>query len=121
YENEGVSAHAAVSRALQSLRTLTALDGKLGTLLPMLEEASIHVREAARELEHYRESLDVDATRQQEVERRLAAIEELARKHRVPPAQLTARTAELGAELEALERADTDLAALRKDLGSALQ
>jgi DNA repair protein RecN (Recombination protein N) len=121
YENEAVSAHAGLSRALQALRALVALDGKLGGVLPMLEEASIQVREAARELEHYRESLEVDATRQQEVERRLAAIEELARKHRVPPAQLTARTAELGAELEALERADTDLAALRKELGSALQ
>ncbi len=121
YENEAVRAHAGVSRALQALRALVALDGKLAAVLPMLEEASIQVREAARELEHYRESLDVDATRQQEVERRLAAIEELARKHRVPPAQLTTRTAELGAELEALERADTDLAALRKDLGPALQ
>src|SRR5205807_269808 len=49
YENEGASAHAAVSRALQALRGLTALDGQLARLLPMLEEASIQVREAARE------------------------------------------------------------------------
>jgi DNA repair protein RecN (Recombination protein N) len=121
YENEGVSAHAAVSRALQSLRTLTALDAKLGALLPLLEEASIHVREAARELEHYRESLDVDAARQEEVERRLAAIEELSRKHRVDAAQLVGRATELRAELESLERADTDLAALRKELATALE
>jgi DNA repair protein RecN (Recombination protein N) len=121
YENEGVSAHATVSRALQSLRTLTALDGKLGTLLPLLEEASIHVREAARELEHYRESLDVDAARQEEVERRLAAIEELARKHRVAAAQLPAHAVQLHAELASLERADTDLAALRKELAAALE
>src|SRR5580658_1249448 len=53
YANEGVSAHAAVSRALGALRALAALDGKLAALLPMLEEASIQVREAARELEHY--------------------------------------------------------------------
>src|SRR5207248_743978 len=83
YENEGASAHAAVSRALQALRGLTALDGQLARLLPMLEEASIQVREAARELERYRETLDVDAARQEEVERRLAAVEELSRKHRV--------------------------------------
>src|SRR2546430_16570590 len=56
---------------------------KLAAVLPMLEEASIQVREAARELERYRETLDVDAARQDEVERRLAAIEELSRKHRV--------------------------------------
>src|SRR5580704_4583364 len=96
YENEGSSAHAGVSRALTQLRSLAALDPKLAGVVPMLEEAHIQVREAARELEHYRESLDIDAARQDEVERRLAAIEDLARKHRVPPAELSARAAQLG-------------------------
>jgi DNA repair protein RecN (Recombination protein N) len=121
YAHESSSAHATISRALQALRALAALDGKLGTLLPMLEEASIQVREAARELEHYGESLDVDANRHEEVERRLAAIEELARKHRVPAAQLPEHTAQLAAELESLERADTDLAQLRRELNAALE
>ena len=121
YENEGASAHAAVSRALQSLRALAALDVKLGSVLPLLEQASIHVREAARELERYGESLEVDATRQDQVERRLAAMEELARKHHVTAAQLPAHAGQLNVELEALERADSDLAALRKDLAAALQ
>jgi DNA repair protein RecN (Recombination protein N) len=120
YENEAGSAHAGVSRALSALRSLAALDPKLLAVLPMLEEASIQVREAARELEHYRESLDLDASRQEEVERRLAAIEELSRKHRVPPAQLPERTAQLDAELTALERADQDLSLLRKELAAAL-
>jgi DNA repair protein RecN (Recombination protein N) len=121
YENEGASAHAAASRALQALRGLTALDSQLAKLLPMLEEAAIQLREAARELERYRETLDVDAARQDEVERRLAAIEELSRKHRVAPAELAERARQLAVELEALERADLDLAALRKQLGEALQ
>ena len=120
YENDSGSAHAAVSRALQALRPLVTLDGQLGPVLPMLEEASIHVREAARELERYRETLDVDAARQEQVERRLAAIEELARKHRVAAADLPERGGQLGAELGALERAETDLALLRKELATAL-
>ena len=121
YENEGASAHAAVSRALQALRGLTALDGQLARLLPMLEEASIQVREAARELERYRETLDVDAARQEEVERRLAAIEELSRKHRVAAPELTERARQLALELATLERAEVDLAALRKQLAEALE
>jgi DNA repair protein RecN (Recombination protein N) len=121
YENEGASAHSGVSRALQSLKGLAALDSKLAPLLPLLEEATIHIREAARELERYGESLDIDAARQEEVERRLAAIEELARKHRVSAAELPARAQQLGAELEALERAEVDLAMLRKELAAALQ
>jgi len=121
YDSEHLSAHALISRALATLRPLGALDGKLGALLPMLEEASIQVREAARELEHYGQSLEVDAARQDEVERRLAAIEELARKHRVRPAELLALARQLASELAALERADTDLARLRKELAGALQ
>jgi DNA repair protein RecN (Recombination protein N) len=55
------------------------------------------------------------------VERRLAAIEELARKHRIQPTELTERSAQLLAELETVERAEMDLAVLRKDLGVALE
>ena len=121
YENEAASAHAGVSRALQALRGLAALDGKLAAVLPMLEEASIQVREAARELERYGETLDVDAARQDEVERRLAAIEELSRKHRVAPPELPERARQLGVELEGLERAELDLAVVRTELAAALQ
>src|SRR5882724_6650664 len=121
YENEAASAHAGVSRALPALRGLAALDGKLAVVLPLLEEASIQVREAARELERYGETLDVDAARQDEVERRLAAIEELSRKHRVAPPELPERARQLGVELEGLERAELDLALVRTELAAALQ
>jgi DNA repair protein RecN (Recombination protein N) len=121
YEAEDGSAHASVSRALQALRGLESVDPKLGAALPIVEEAAIQIREAARELSHYRDALDLDTARQDQVERRLAAIEELARKNRVAPQDLIARTGQLTAELEAIERADTDLAALRKDLAAALQ
>jgi DNA repair protein RecN (Recombination protein N) len=121
YENEASSAHAALSRALQALRSVASLDAKLAAALPLIEEAVIQVREAARELEHYGESLDVDAARQEQVERRLAAMEELARKHRVPPERLPEHAGTLQAELETLQRAHTDLAQLRKELAGALQ
>jgi DNA repair protein RecN (Recombination protein N) len=121
YDNDAASAHAGVARALTALRALVALDTKLGTVLPLLEEASVQIREAARELERYGETLDVDATRQDEVERRLAAVEELSRKQRVAPAQLPERTRQLRAELEELEHAEVDLAQLRKELATALE
>ena len=120
YESETGSAHAALSRALQSLRALAALDAKLAGVPPLLEEAAIQVREAARDLERYRDTLEIDAARQDEVERRLAAIEELARKHRVAAAELPERARQLGVELEQLERADLDLAELRRELTNAL-
>ncbi|HVH82820.1 MAG TPA: DNA repair protein RecN, partial [Steroidobacteraceae bacterium] len=121
YDNDAASAHAAVSRALAALRSLATLDTKLAQVLPLLEEGAVQIREAARELERYGDTLEVDATRQDEVERRLAAIEELSRKHRIAPAQLPERTTELRAEFEGLERAELDLAQLRKELGGALE
>jgi DNA repair protein RecN (Recombination protein N) len=121
YDNDSASAHAGVSRALTALRSLAGLDTKLGQVLPLLEEAVVQIREAARELERYGETLDVDAARQDEVERRLAAIEELSRKHRIAPAQLPERTGQLRAELGELERAELDLAQVRKELAGALE
>jgi DNA repair protein RecN (Recombination protein N) len=121
YANDQLSAHAMVSRALQSLRSLAALDVKLAAVLPLLEEAAVQVREAARELERYGESLEIDSARQEEVQRRLAAIEELARKHHLVPGELPQHAGRLAADLAALERADTDLADLRRELASALQ
>jgi DNA repair protein RecN (Recombination protein N) len=120
YQDEDSNAHASVSRALQSLRAGSAIDLKLAPVVALVEEAAVQVREAARELERYGESLDLDTQRQHEVERRLAAIEELARKNRVTPLELLPRAAQLAAELEGLERAEVDLAVLRKELATAL-
>ncbi len=121
YESEEGSAHAAVSRALQALRGLESVDPKLAAMVPFVEEAAIQIREAARELTHYRDGLELDTARQDQVERRLAAIEELARKNRVAPPDLVRRSTELATELESVERADMDLAVLRKDLAAALE
>jgi DNA repair protein RecN (Recombination protein N) len=121
YESEEGSAHAAVSRALQAIRSLVTIDPKLGTVLPLVDEAAIQIREAARQLQGYLESLDVDTARQDQVERRLAAIEELARKHRVTPEELPQRAGQLKEELSELERADSDLSQLRKEQVAALE
>ena len=121
YQSEDGNAHAAVSRGLQSLRAGSAIDPKLAPVVTLAEEAAVQIREAARELERYGESLEVDTQRQHDVERRLAAIEELARKNRVTPLELLPRAAQLATELEGLERAEVDLAVLRKELAAALE
>ena len=121
YESEEGSAHAAVSRALQALRSLAAVDAKLGAVLPMVDEAAIQIREAANQLRHYIDALDMDTARQDQVERRLAAIEDLARKHRIPPEELPQRLTQLKTELIEVERAESDLSQLRKEQAAALE
>jgi len=121
YEEDAGSAHAAVSRALQQLKSVAALDPGIAAVVPLVDGAAIQIREAAREMQHYLDSQDFDAARQDQVQRRLAAIEDLARKNRVAPAELHTRAAALATELAQLESAESDLATVRTDLAAALE
>jgi DNA repair protein RecN (Recombination protein N) len=121
YEEDAGSAHAGVARALQQLKTVAGLDPAIAAVLPLVDSAAIQIHEAARELQRYLDSQDFDAGRQDQVQRRLAAIEELARKNRIAPQQLHERTAELATELAQLESAESDLASVRADLAVALE
>jgi DNA repair protein RecN (Recombination protein N) len=121
YDSDTGSAHATASRALSGLKTLSTVDPRLQKVLPMVEGAAIQIQEAARELSRYLETLDIDPARQDEVERRLAAIEELSRKHRITPQQLAGRAEQLGGELTELESADSNLSSLKAQQTAALE
>jgi DNA repair protein RecN (Recombination protein N) len=121
YDSDEGNAHATASRALAGIKTLSGVDPRLAKVVPMVDEATIQIREAARELSRYLESLDIDPARQEEVERRLAAIEELSRKHRVPAAELGPRAQLLENELAELDSADNNLNALKKQQAEALE
>jgi DNA repair protein RecN (Recombination protein N) len=121
YDSDEGNAHATASRALAGIKTLSGVDPRLAKVIPMVDEATIQIREAARELSRYLETLDIDPARQEEVERRLAAIEELSRKHRVQSHELVGRASSLEKELAELESADNNLNALRKQQVEALE
>ena len=116
YDAEDANAYALASRALGQLRQAAALDTQLAESVPPIDEAVIRIGEAARELSAYLDGLEVDPARQNYVETRLAALEGLARKHRVTPADVVARHDALSDELVALERGESDLATLRSEL-----
>ncbi len=120
YDSDEGNAHATASRALAGIKTLSGVDPRLAKVVPILDEATIQIREAARELSRYLETLDIDPARQEEVERRLAAIEELSRKHRVTANELVGRAVQLENELTELDSADNNLNALRKQQAEAL-
>jgi DNA repair protein RecN (Recombination protein N) len=120
YEGEGDTAQVTVSRAQAALRSLVVMDPALQSVLPLLDEASIRITEVARELGRYAESIDMDNARQAVVEKRLAAAEDLARKHRIALAELPAHRVALRAELDSLESAEQDIATLRVQQAEAL-
>ena len=120
YEAEGTNAYAAASRALAILRQGAALDPTLEALRPGLEAALIGIDDSARELTRYLDALESDPRRQEELEQRLAALESLARKHRITTDELPAKALELATELERLEKVDEDLVSLQSKVDAAV-
>ena len=89
-------------------------DPALGDVVALLEPAAIELDEAARALRDYQRRLDLDPAELKRVEERLAAIHDMARKHRVRPEALPALLAETEARLAALaESADAQALAQR--------
>lgn len=119
YDSESFSAHQAVARAVGQIRPLAAVDGTLESPRELLEQATIALREAADSLRHYLDSMDVDPERRDAVERRVATIEELARKHRATPEELAELLGRLQEELRALERHATSLEEIERRLAEA--
>ena len=120
YEAEQGNAHQLLARAATALRAAGALDARLAALHPPLDEAVARVQDTAHALSHYLESLEFDPARQESIERRLAAIEEQARKHRVEPGELAAWHGALQRELASMETAAADLGSLRAQVLAAL-
>lgn len=76
--------------AKQLVGELVGMDGKLSSVLDMLEEASIQLSEATDELRHYNDRLDLDPNRLFELEQRISRQISLARKHQITPEELPA-------------------------------
>lgn len=102
----------------QALRALEALDSKQPALAEaeqLLGSALIQVEEASRELQSHLDGFELDPQRLAEVELRLGAIYEIARKHRVPPAGLRPLQLQLQAELAENSGGDAQIERLRQE------
>ena len=101
-----------LSKALSVLHGLSPLHEGFAEAESLAAGAQAQVREAADSLRRLIERLDLDPERLAEVEGRLGAIHDLARKHRVRADELVERHAELRKELGGLEDAGSTLARL---------
>jgi len=87
------------------LTELTAVDPQLADAAQLFESALIQLEESALALRRYREKLDLDPGRLAELDARIDAVTQLARKHRVPPEELPEVFARLTARLDELRLA----------------
>lgn len=97
------SAAEMVQQAVQQLEQLPALAPALEETLQMLQEAHIQLQEAGSNLRHFIDDYELDPQRLAEVEERLSAVYQLARKHRVQPEEISGIHQRLKAELQELD------------------
>jgi len=103
-----------LAHLVQRLRAAASHDPALSEVVSLLEPAAIELDEAARALRDYQRRLDLDPAELTRVEDRLAAIHDMARKHRVRPEALPALLAETEARIASLaDSADAQALARR--------
>ncbi len=94
-------------------------DARLGTAVDLATSAQTHLEEAQTELRNYLQSIPEDDARLREVDAQLAALHDMARKHRVAASDLGKRLDELAAELRDIAAAETCGAAAADELAEA--
>lgn len=108
-----------LNHCLQLLSEIQSESPSVRQANEMLNSALIQVEEASNEIRHYMDRVNVDPSRQQEVEERLSTIYEIARKHRINPDELCEFHQSLSQELSSLSRSDEELEQLAVDVESA--
>jgi DNA repair protein RecN (Recombination protein N) len=101
-DGDEFTAEQALSKTLTVARNLQELDAHFAPIVRSIDESLIALREAVEAVSRYESDLEADPSRQEWVEQRLAAVENIARKHRVEPAALFATHGELEQEFAAL-------------------
>lgn len=113
---EDNSAADLVRQALQQLENLPTEVPALADTIQMLNEAQIQISEAGDNLRRFVEDYEADPARLNEVEERLSAIYQMARKHRITPEELPELHQRLSAELASLDDGEGSVEQLEAEL-----
>lgn len=119
YDNDEATIQALLSQCQQTLADQMQVDAKLANSHELLNSALIQIQEASTELRDYRDSIDLDAERLNQLNQRIADTQELARKHHVVADELPRLTIQLNEELEDLRSSDHDLESISQALQQA--
>ena len=106
---------------MDALERFADVDSQLGGIVELLGTAQVQAREAADELRRYLDRLELDPERLQYLDNRIAAVQQLARKHRVEPASLPQLLEDTRTELTRLEQADQNREALVQEIAALEQ
>lgn len=110
-----------LARVLGELRQHLETDARLRAATGLLDGAAIQIAEAIGELRGYLQRLEPDPQRLEQVEERLGAIHDVARKHRIPAHELPELRQRLSEQLGRSETARERRAALGQEITAAEQ
>src|SRR6185312_8694975 len=115
-ENNETNSLTILNTIQTQLNTLQNIDNSFTNINELVNNAIIQIQEASNELRHYLDRVEANPQRLEEVEQRLSTIHDLARKHRITPAELLNLQQQLHAELKQLETSDAQLKQLQQEI-----
>ena len=113
-EAEDFNLQDSLGKALQLLANMPGKPAELIEAENLLNSAAIEVAEASREIQQHLDKFELDPERLLQLETRLSAIYQLARKHRIDPPELTAKRLALQEELDNLAGGEGSIEKLRQ-------
>ncbi len=119
YENDEQNIQSALAQCDAVLTELRETDERLISSQELVAAAMIQLQEATAELRAYRDGIELDEESLANTNERIAALQNLARKHRVEVAELEQLRHRLNRELEALQGDAFDLDAIEAELDKA--
>ena len=120
-DNDIGNANNLLAEAARTIEGLVEYDTRLGAVAELLEGSGIQLAEAIDTLRRYGAALDMDPQRRDWVEERLAAMQAVARKHRVSVEELPAQLEKLRAEHDDLSNAEERGKELQQQVRTAEQ
>ena len=103
------SVSAMLGQIIARVRALAEVDENLTEVRELVDSAAIQVDEAEHALRRYSEGLELDPARLEDIDRRIGAVTDVARKHRVQPEALPDLQRQWRKTLESLrERANPE-------------
>lgn len=120
YDAEQDPAARTIAQCQNTLNGLRDYEPELSQIVDLINQASIHVDEAAAQLRQLSVAIELDPQRLDEVERRMSALLNLARKHQCEPDQLKRTHDDLANRLAALEQTDTSIEGIQSALEETL-
>ena len=106
-----------IAQITQRLRSLKSNAEALGPAIALMEAAEIQLSEAVNELRRFGEGFQADPERLDTVNRRLGALHDLARKHKVPASELGQLIMDLKDQLSRFENSGAELEQLQANDG----